>query len=90
MDGLNLTKKQQEILEEELSKLSLQEVSSQSLSRATTCFEACVNNFRKRTLDDEEELCFNRCFDKQQAFNNLLTRIFEKVQRGESGPVGGL
>jgi len=70
----------EEILQEEMQKLQVEEGIRNLNSITERCFEVCVNNFRTRKLENSEETCFKRCFEKHIKISMRLQKTFQESQ----------
>eukprot|EP00249_Psilotum_nudum_P008026 c20994_g2_i2 orf=257-535(+) len=50
------------------------------------CFNQCVESFRRRTLDKQEETCVHRCAEKYLKHSMRVSMRFAELNQGSIGP----
>ncbi|GAM26015.1 hypothetical protein SAMD00019534_091900, partial [Acytostelium subglobosum LB1] len=75
------SKKEEDRFMRQLNKMQMEEVMNTTFQITNHCFEACINNFRIRKLDNDEELCVYKCIEKNERFAMVLTECFAKISQ---------
>ncbi|EFA81367.1 deoxyadenosine kinase [Heterostelium album PN500] len=76
-----LTKQEEERITHAINKMQMKEVINTTFQITNHCFEACINNFRLRKLDNDEELCVYKCIEKNEKFAMVLAEHFAKIEQ---------
>ncbi|GLJ24666.1 hypothetical protein SUGI_0471680 [Cryptomeria japonica] len=85
-DLANMPEEDQQRMSNMIDQLQIRDSLRMYNSLVERCFNNCVDSFRRKTLDKQEETCVQRCAEKYLKHSMRVSLRFAELNQGSPTP----